>query len=605
MSLSGTFKETPFSDLLKFYALSKQSAIVRVQLSGSEQPDGVFLFANGNLVGASLEGTDGQEAIRRALRLREGSFTAEAGSWDVEAVSQESLDILPDDAVVPVEEPVPVSRSGAARLAPSGATAATVTGWLPLSAALKGTPVPVAPQPAPEPVYETPEAPAAAAQPPEPAPPPRLEAPLPAREPLPIPPATNRRGVVLVVAGVVILAVLGAVAWQLTRRSAPSTAAVPASAPAPAVRGVFDDSIVLGMVASFTGSNKERGRTMRLGWEMAIAETNEKGGIHGRKLRLVTQDDAYDPSRTLAGMKEVVEGQSAFAIVGNVGTSTSAVAAPYAAQKDAVFFGALSGGDGLRKTPPDRHVFNFRASLAREAEAAIRYLVDVRRIPAKRIAVLSQDDDFGASGKRGAVKALTAYGINPAEILHLSYPRNTADVREAVAKLQARPDAYDAVVMTATYKPAATFVRKAKDAGLDLFYTTVSADSNGVAEELVEAGPQYTEGVLVTQVVPVPTSNATTLMRYRQALEKYAPGEKPGSTSLEAWIGAQIFLEGVKRAGRELDTPRLIAALEGINDWDIGIGGTINFGPTDHQGCDVVWGWLLQPDGSYRQIDLE
>jgi ABC-type branched-subunit amino acid transport system substrate-binding protein len=600
MSLSGTFKETPFSDLLKFYALSKQSAIVRVQISGSEQPDGVFLFANGNLVGASLEGTDGQEAIRRALRLRDGSFTAEAGSWDVESTSPENVDILPDDVVVPVEE-LPVSKSGSARLAPSGATASPITGWLPLSAALKGTPAPAAPQAEPAPVHE---APVAAEAKPERTPAP-LELPAPAREPLPIPPATNRRGVTLVIAGVVLVAVLGAVGWQLTRRSTPSVGTAPQAARAPAARGVLDDSLILGMVASFTGSNKERGRTMRLGWEMAIAETNEKGGIHGRKLRLVTQDDGYDPSRTLNGMKDVVEAQNAFAIVGNVGTSTSAVAAPYAGQKDAVFFGALSGGDGLRKSPPDRHVFNFRASLAREAEAAVRYLVDVRRIPARRIAVLSQDDDFGASGKRGAVKALTAYGVNPSEILHLSYPRNTADVRDAVAKLQARPDAYDAVVMTATYKPAATFVRKAKDAGLDLFYTTVSADSNGVAEELVESGPQYTQGVLVTQVVPVPTSNATTLLRYRQALEKYAPGEKPGSTSLEAWIGAQIFLEGVKRAGRDLDTPKLIAALEGINDWDIGIGGTINFGPTDHQGCDVVWGWLLQPDGSYRQIDLE
>jgi ABC-type branched-subunit amino acid transport system substrate-binding protein len=599
MSLSGTFKETPFSDLLKFYALSKQSAIVRVQISGSEQPDGVFLFANGNLVGASLEGTDGQEAIRRALRLRDGSFTAEAGSWDVESTSPECLDIAVDDVMGPLDEPL--SKSGAARLAPSGATASTVTGWLPLSAALRGTPAKAAPEAEPDPVHEAP----AAAAPTEPAPAPRVEAPVPAREPLPIPPASDRRGVSLVIAGLVLVVVLAGGAWQLMRRPASSLATAPAVAPAPAVRGVLDDSLVLGMVASFTGSNKERGRTMRLGWEMAIKETNEKGGIHGRKLRLVTQDDGYDPNRTLAGMKEVVEAQNAFAIVGNVGTSTSAVAAPYAGQKEAVFFGALSGGDGLRKSPPDRHVFNFRASLAREAEAAVRYLVDVRRLSPKRIAVLAQDDDFGASGRRGAVKQLTAYGLAPSEILQLSYPRNTADVREAVAKLLARQGAYDAVVMVATYKPAATFVRKAKDAGLELFYTTVSADSNGVAEELVESGPQYTDGVLVTQVVPVPTSNATTLMRYRQALEKYAPGEKPGSTSLEAWIGAQIFLEGVKRAGRDLDTPKLIAALEGINDWDIGIGGTINFGPTDHQGCDVVWGWLLQPDGSYRQIDLE
>jgi hypothetical protein len=159
--------------------------------------------------------------------------------------------------------------------------------------------------------------------------------------------------------------------------------------------------------------------------------------------------------------------------------------------------------------------------------------------------------------------------------------------------------------MVATYKPAATFVRKTKEAKLDLFYTTVSADSNGLAEELVVSGEGYTENVLLTQVVPVPTAPATALMRYRTALEKHAPGEKPGSTSLEAWIGAQIFLEGLRRAGRELDTARLVAALEEIRDWDIGIGAPITFGPGDHQGSDVVFGWLLQPDGSYRQVELE
>ncbi|HEY6006394.1 MAG TPA: ABC transporter substrate-binding protein, partial [Anaeromyxobacter sp.] len=377
------------------------------------------------------------------------------------------------------------------------------------------------------------------------------------------------------------------------------------SKPKVAARGVFDDGIVLGMVASFTGSNKERGKAMRIGWETAIGEANDAGGIHGRKLRLVAFDDGYDPARTGPGMKEAIEGQGAFAIVGNVGTATAAVAAPYAGEHDAVFFGALSGGDGLRKTPPDRHVFNFRASLASEAAAAVRYLVDVRRIDPKRIATLEQDDDFGASGRRGAIKQLQSYGVAESSVLKLTYPRNTADVREAINKLKERAADVDAVVMTATYKPAATFVRRGKDASLKVFYTTVSADSGGLAEELVLSGQGYTDDVLLTQVVPVPTSPATTLIRYRKALEKYAPGEKPGSTSLEAWIGAQIFLEALRRAGRDLDTARLISSLEGIQNLDLGIGGLINFSPTDHQGCRMVWGWLLQPDGSYKQVPLE
>jgi ABC-type branched-subunit amino acid transport system substrate-binding protein len=344
---------------------------------------------------------------------------------------------------------------------------------------------------------------------------------------------------------------------------------------------------------------------MRAGWEAALAAANAAGGVNGRKIRLVTADDAYDPQRTLPAMKQLVEAEQVFAVVGNVGTATAAVAIPYCAEQKVVFFGALSGADLLRKTPPDRLVFNYRASLGEEAAAAVRWLTDVKRVPADRIAVLVQKDDFGESGWRGAVKQLEAAGVAPASVVRMEYARNTADVKDALDKLKEKAAVVQAVVMVATYKPAATFIRKAKDAGHDLQFTSVSADSNGLAQELVESGPKYTENVVITQVVPVPTSKASGVLRYRKTLETHAAGEPPGSTTLEAWIGAQVFLEALKRAGPQPDTDKLVAALESIRDLDIGTGAVMSFGPADHQACDKVWGWALQPDGSFNQIDLE
>jgi ABC-type branched-subunit amino acid transport system substrate-binding protein len=642
--LNGSFKETSFADLLQFYAVSKQNVAVKVRLGGSSAPvDGVFFFADGDLVGASLGGVDGRDAVRRALRLREGIFTVEVGARPPEARAGETLRNVVMEEVVRLDEEDRARRASGAvatagekpvgggwwrapspDAAPQQPGAASSRRPTPPRSAPPPAGAPQIPAAAPPPVPRTPlpaspapaasvqvapaPAPAAAPQPPAvaaaapPAPAPRTPAPARPTVNAARPRQGGRRGA-LVAAVAVALAAAGGAAFLLLDR-APTEAAAPAAAKAVA-RGVLDDSLVLGMVASFTGSNKERGRAMRVGWEAAIAEANAAGGIHGRKLRLVAQDDGYDPARTLPGMKEIVDSQNAFAIVGNVGTATAAVAVPYCAEKDAVFFGALSGADLLRRSPPDRLVFNFRAGLAAEGAAAVRYLVDVRRLSPSRIAILAQEDDFGRSGQRGALDQLRSYGVAEASVVLLGYPRNTADVRDAIQKLRAHAEAIDAVVMVATYKPAATFVRKTKEAKLDLFYTTVSADSNGLAEELVVSGEGYTENVLLTQVVPVPTAPATALMRYRTALEKHAPGEKPGSTSLEAWIGAQIFLEGLRRAGRELDTARLVAALEEIRDWDIGIGAPITFGPGDHQGSDVVFGWLLQPDGSYRQVELE
>lgn len=617
MSLSGSFRETSFADLLQFYSVSKQTVAVSVRLGGGAVGgvDGVFFFADGDLVGATLGDAAGRDAVRHALRLRDGHFTVEVGVRPADPSRGETLRSVVMEEVVRLDE----ENRRAAPAAPkhTGALAAGAA-WFAAPEAVPPAEVAVTPPPRPVPPRLSASSSAAAGAsrrvarataatvPAERTPPPSPAAPrrTPPAPPAPARPLRHGTGLLVAIA-LVAAALLGGVTWYVLARVPSASAPASAGAPAAGPRGVLDDALVLGMVASFTGSNQERGRAMRLGWEAALADVNAAGGVHGRRLRLVVVDDGYDPARTGPAMKDVVEGQGAFAVVGNVGTATAAVAIPYCAEQDCVFFGALSGADLLRKSPPDRHVFNFRAGLAAEAAAAVRYLVDVRRLRAPRIAVLAQDDDFGASGRRGALRQLAAYGVADADVLKLRYPRNTADVREAVARLKERAADVDAVVMVATYKPAATFVRKTRDAGLRLSYTTVSADSNGLAEELVVSGEGYTEDVLLTQVVPVPTSPATTLVRYRKALEQHAPGEKPGSTSLEAWIGAQIFVEGLRRAGRELDTGKLVAALEGIQDWDLGVGGAITFGPADHQGSDRVWGWRLQPDGTYAQVELE
>jgi ABC-type branched-subunit amino acid transport system substrate-binding protein len=556
MALSGDFKETSFADLLQLYAISRQTVALRVHGEGTAQdPDGVFYFADGDLVGASLHGLEGREAIRAALGIKAGAFTVDVGATLPAGAPREQLRGVVMEEVVKMDEE---QRAG-----PPG-------------------------------------------QVPPKRPPPRRPAPTTAARP------KERRVLPLVAVGAAVLLVAAAGAWLAMGRSpggAPGASASPAPAAAtpaaPAVRGVKADEILLGMVASFSGSNKERGRAMKAGWEAALAAANDAGGVHGRRLRLVTLDDGYDPARTAPAMKQLLEVERAFAVVGNVGTATSKVAVPYATQQKAVFFGALSGADLLRKTPPDRYVFNYRASLAEEAGAAVRWLVDVKRVAPDKIAVLVQKDDFGESGWRGALRQLEASGAAAGGVLRLEYERNTADVREALDTLRGKGAGVQAVVLVATYKPAATFVRKAKDAGQDLLFVTVSADSNGLAQELVESGARYADKVVVTQVVPVPTSRASGVLKYRQALEKYAPGEPAGSTTLEAWIGAQVFLEGLRRAGPALDAERLVSALEGIQGLDLGTGGALGFSAQDHQASRKVWGWALQPDATYRQIDLE
>jgi ABC-type branched-subunit amino acid transport system substrate-binding protein len=376
--------------------------------------------------------------------------------------------------------------------------------------------------------------------------------------------------------------------------------------PPPVVRGVTDAEIVVGMASAFTGANRELGRAMRTGIEAAFAEVNEAGGIHGRRVRLVVVDDGYDPSRTGPAMRQLVEHDRVLAVVGNVGTPTAAVSIPYCLEKKVVFFGAFTGGELLRRQPPDRYVFNFRPSYAEETAAAVRWLAGARRVSPGRIAVFSQDDDFGESGWRGAAAALRALGADPSRTVRARYRRNTSDVAGAIATVRAHAGEVDAVVMVATYKAASAFIRKARDAGLRFAITNVSAvDANALAEDLVASGPRYARDVMVTQIVPLPASRTPALQRYQRALEAYTVGERPGFVTLEGWIVGNLFAEGLRRAGRDLDTERLVAALEEIRDLDLGLGARLGFTAGEHQASHKVWGTALQPDGSYRQIDLE
>jgi ABC-type branched-subunit amino acid transport system substrate-binding protein len=129
--------------------------------------------------------------------------------------------------------------------------------------------------------------------------------------------------------------------------------------------------------------------------------------------------------------------------------------------------------------------------------------------------------------------------------------------------------------------------------------------SNSLAELFREMGPQYGEGMIVTQVVPHYQSGATGVIRYREQLHKYHPEAQAGFISLEGFIAAECLIEGLKRAGPDLTTEKLIDALESIRELDLGIGPIISFGPSRHQASNKVWGTVLDRNCNFQNLDLE
>ncbi len=163
-----------------------------------------------------------------------------------------------------------------------------------------------------------------------------------------------------------------------------------------------------------------------------------------------------------------------------------------------------------------------------------------------------------------------------------------------------------AVIMVSTYKAAARFIQKIRDKGLSPTFLNVSfVGSNALLEELKELGTNYAPGVIVTQVVPHYESGGTGVLRYRDALARYHPDQQPDFVSLEGYVVGQVFAEGLRRAGRDLDTEKLVDALEGLRDYDMGLGTNITFGMSEHQGSHKVWGTVMDPQGHFQSIDME
>ena len=376
-------------------------------------------------------------------------------------------------------------------------------------------------------------------------------------------------------------------------------------------RGVTETEILFGISAALSGPTKELGQNMKMGIMAAFNAANANGGVHGRELRLIAADDGYEPARAAITMKQLYENDKVFGVVGNVGTPTAVVALPYALERKMLFFGAFTGAGLLRNDPPDRYVFNYRASYAEETEATVHYLVKVRRLKTSQIAVFAQQDAYGDSGFAGVAKAIRSLGGNDRAIFRLNYQRNTVDVDDAIAQLQAHNSnksrvPIKAVIMVPTYRAAAKFIEKTRDLYPDMIYTSVSfVGSTALANELMLLGKRLADGVIVTQVVPAVDGHSSLALEYKSALAKYFPGESPDYVSFEGYVAASVLIAALKRNGAQLDTERLVTTLENLRGLDIGLGTPVTFSPSKHQGVHKVWGTQLDANGRYQPIDLQ
>ena len=361
------------------------------------------------------------------------------------------------------------------------------------------------------------------------------------------------------------------------------------SSPLRAETGVGSNSILVGQSAAFPGPAAQLGIQLNVGIKAYLNAVNAQGGVHGRKIDLRTADDRYEASIAAENTRKLIQEDQVFALIGYVGTPTTVAAMPIFTELKVPLVGPFTGAQPLRN-PLNRYVFNVRASYYDETERIVEQLTSIGN---KSIAVFYQNDNYGKDGLAGVERALAKRGLKI--VASGTVERNTTNVAEAVKSIDAAKP--DAVVMVSAYASVAEFVRQMKKAGSPAqFYNVSFVGAKALADALGAEG----YGVGVAQVVPFPWSPTVPIVHEYQKVLGKAGIKDYNFSSLEGFIVAKVFVEALRRAGKDLTREKLIAALESMGSYDLG-GFRIHFSPTDHQGSDFVELTIVGRDGEFRR----
>jgi branched-chain amino acid transport system substrate-binding protein len=350
-----------------------------------------------------------------------------------------------------------------------------------------------------------------------------------------------------------------------------------------------DRKIVLGQSAPLTGPAAELGLQFQRGARLWFERQNTRGGVQGRTIELKSLDDGYEPARCKANTETLLK-EDVFALFGYIGTPTSLAALPLATAAKVPFFAPFTGAQALRE-PFNRYVFHVRASYFDETERIVKQLASMGT---RKIAVFHQNDSYGQAGLDGVQRAMKPLNMSPTAIATVE--RNSVDVAEAVAKIVAA--APDAVVQISAYTSCAAFIRAARKAGyVGSFYNVSFVGTQALSREL---GPEA-RGVIVSQVMPYPFAPVTPLAsEFLAAVQAAQTGVEATYSTMEGFVAAKVFSEGLRRAGGSASREEFITGMESLKDFDLG-GFFVDFSPRKHTGSHFAEMTILTQDGRVRR----
>ena len=348
--------------------------------------------------------------------------------------------------------------------------------------------------------------------------------------------------------------------------------------------GISKDTILIGRTAGMTGTIAAR---MKPATEAIVAyfdQVNEAGGVNGRKLKLINLDDGNDAKRAVENTRKLVAEEKVFTLFSQSGTPQTQAVVPLLDQLQIPLIGSTSGADSLRK--PNRWLFHVKASYGQEVAKMAEHM---KTTGITRVALVYSDEGAGREGLALAEAALQNVGLKSVASIGFK-PGEGKKAVDALAKADPQ-----GVILTSLAGPGAEFFKEfVKLPSRPQVFTW----SIMVVEQIYKEVGDKAYGLVVSQIVPLPSDRTVGVVRDYQEMLKKAKLQDGGYSGLEAYITARVLVEGLKRTGKAPTRAGLIAALEGMKNYDLG-SDMVSFSAEDHVGRRFVELTIVSKEGRF------
>ena len=335
------------------------------------------------------------------------------------------------------------------------------------------------------------------------------------------------------------------------------------------------DAIVVGRSLTLSGPLKAYGEAKRDGGDAYIAKINAAGGINGKKIELVTLDDAYLPATIVANLKKLATENQPVAFLGIFGVPTAAAALPVLAELQIPGVGLTSGTEAMRK-PFNRYAFPVRASYADEARKLVSH---ANTIGITRIGIIYLDNPFGAGLNASLSEAAKTGGLT-AKAVKMDVAGTTADAIAA----EVVKDSPQAVFLATLSAQGAQMYAALKKAG---YRGSVYGFSPLDATVFTKVVGVDAKGLGISQVFPIPSGvRLKVVSEYLNDMKALNRGA-PSFYGIEAYVEAKVLVEGLRRAGAKPTPASLVRSLETMKEYDAG-GFFVSYTPELHTGSTFV-----------------